>query len=222
MTDAAPRFPLSGACIAVLGASGGLGRAIAGGLASRGSNLLLAGRHPHRVRAVALAGARIALADIRDPACGRLISEAATEAFGGPDGLVNGAWDVAFGPLADHNDDAIEELFLPNVMGPLRLLRDVLPLLQSRQGLHKLEHDTGAWLADVLTHLRSATPRSRGSSPTPGPSPRIGRTGSSPRRSAIADPVILARALLTGDSTANATAPRRAPRHCAARPPRAH
>lgn len=72
--------------------------------------------------------------DIRDPSCGTRIAEAASEASGGLDGLVNAAGVVAFGSLAEHDDDTIEELFLTNAMGPLWLVRGVLPLLQASEG----------------------------------------------------------------------------------------
>jgi cyclic-di-GMP-binding biofilm dispersal mediator protein len=72
--------------------------------------------------------------DIRDPSCGAQIAAAAAEGFGGLDGLVNAAGVVAFGSLADHDDDTIEELFLTNAMGPLWLVRGVLPLLQADEG----------------------------------------------------------------------------------------
>jgi NADP-dependent 3-hydroxy acid dehydrogenase YdfG len=120
--------------VAVLGASGGLGGAIAHVLASRGARLLLAGRDSGRLRGVGIPGAPIVEVDIRDPECGTRIAEAATGGFGGLDGLVNAAGVVAFGSLADHDDDTIEELFLTNAMGPLWLLRGVLPLLQVSEG----------------------------------------------------------------------------------------
>jgi NAD(P)-dependent dehydrogenase (short-subunit alcohol dehydrogenase family) len=54
--------------------------------------------------------------------------------FGGLDGLVNAAGVVAFGSLADHDDDTIEELFLTNAMGPLWLVRGVLRLMHVSEG----------------------------------------------------------------------------------------
>ncbi|MDH5314109.1 MAG: SDR family oxidoreductase, partial [Actinomycetota bacterium] len=93
-----------------------------------------AGRDVARLRAVGLADAPIVQADIRDPQCGARIAEAAVESFGRLDGLVNAAGIVAFGSLAEHDDDTIEELFLTNAMGPLWLVRGVLPLLEASKG----------------------------------------------------------------------------------------
>ncbi|MEO8477413.1 MAG: SDR family NAD(P)-dependent oxidoreductase [Actinomycetota bacterium] len=125
---------LEGARVAVLGASGGLGSAIAHVLAGRGASLLLAGLDSGRLRSVGIPNAAIVEVDIRDPSCGGRIAQAATEAFGGLDGLINAAGVVAFGSLLEHDDDTIEELFLTNAMGPLWLLRGVLPALQENQG----------------------------------------------------------------------------------------
>lgn len=125
---------LPGASVAVLGASGGLGTAIAHALAARGARLLVAGRDVERLRAVGIAGAPVVHVDIRDPQCGTRIADAAVESFGRLDGLVNAAGVVAFGSLAEHDDDTIEELFLTNAMGPLWLVRGVLPLLQESRG----------------------------------------------------------------------------------------
>ncbi len=59
---------------------------------------------------------------------------AAREHLGGLDGLVNAAGVVAFGSLVDTPDEVVEELFLTNVVGPIFLLRRVLPLLEESQG----------------------------------------------------------------------------------------
>ncbi len=125
---------LDGAVVAVLGASGGLGRALCEVLARRGTRLLLAGRDAERLRDIGISGSEIVEVDIRDPSCGVRIAEAARQTFGGLDGLVNAAGVVAFGRLTDHDDDTIEELFLTNAMGPLWLLRGALPLLRERKG----------------------------------------------------------------------------------------
>jgi NADP-dependent 3-hydroxy acid dehydrogenase YdfG len=120
--------------VAVIGASGGLGAAITHSLAARGAQPILAGRDVDRLRAVGIADAPIVHVDIRDPECGTRITEAAVESFGRLDGIVNAAGIVAFGLLAEHDDDTIEELFLTNAMGPLWLVRGVLPLLEASRG----------------------------------------------------------------------------------------
>jgi len=124
---------LGGSAVAVLGASGGLGSAIARALAGRGSRLLLAGRDPSRLGALGL-GTPLVGVDVRDPGCGQRIAEAAVRTLDGLDGLIDATGVVAFGSLLDHDDDTIEELFLTNAMGPLWPVRGVLPLLEASRG----------------------------------------------------------------------------------------
>jgi cyclic-di-GMP-binding biofilm dispersal mediator protein len=50
------------------------------------------------------------------------------------DGLVNAAGVVAFGSLADTDDEVIEDLFLTNVLGPLWLMRAAISALTESRG----------------------------------------------------------------------------------------
>ena len=81
-----------------------------------------------------LPGSASTVLDLGDPDAGDRLVATATAAFGRLDVLVKAAGIVAFGNLADTPDIVIEELFLTNVIGPLRLLRRCLPLLQASQG----------------------------------------------------------------------------------------
>src|SRR6478672_4158316 len=123
---------LSGARIAVVGASGALGSLISAELASRGARLLVVGRDLDRLAALGV-GVPV-VADLGDAGGGDAVVAAAREHLGGLDGLVNAAGVVAFGSLVDTPDEVVEELFLTNVVGPLFLLRRVLPLLEESQG----------------------------------------------------------------------------------------
>lgn len=123
---------LAGARIAVVGASGALGSLLAAELDRRGARLLLVGRDPDRLAAVGVG--HPVVADISDAAAGDAVAAAAREHLGGLDGLVNAAGVVAFGPLVATPDEVVEELFLTNVIGPLFLLRRLLPLLEESQG----------------------------------------------------------------------------------------
>ena len=121
---------------AIVGAGGGLGTALARELAGRGARLLLTARDPTTLAGLLaeLPDAEVVGLDLRDPAAGDRLVEAATARFGRLDVLVNAAGIVAFGDLADTPDLVIEELFLTNVVGPLWLLRRCIPLLQARKG----------------------------------------------------------------------------------------
>ncbi|HSF35563.1 MAG TPA: SDR family NAD(P)-dependent oxidoreductase [Nocardioides sp.] len=123
---------LDGTRIAVVGATGALGSLLSAELAARGARLLVTGRDPDRLEALE-AEARV-VADLGDATAGDAVAAAAREHLGGLDGLVNAAGVVAFGSLVDTPDEVVEELFLTNVVGPLFLLRRVLPLLEESQG----------------------------------------------------------------------------------------
>jgi short-subunit dehydrogenase len=123
---------LEGARIAVVGATGALGSLVAAELSARGARLLVVGRDADRLDALT-ADARL-VADLGDARAGDDLAAAAREHLGGLEGLVNAAGVVAFGSLADTPDEVVEELFLANVVGPLLLLRRVLPLLEESQG----------------------------------------------------------------------------------------
>ncbi len=125
--------PLAGAVVAVVGASGALGALVARGAASRGATVVLVGRDEQRLRSV-LDGAEVVVGDLADATLGDRLVETARGAHGRLDGVVNAAGVVAFGRLVDTDDAVLEELFLTNVVGPLFLLRRVLPALTESRG----------------------------------------------------------------------------------------
>ena len=124
---------LAGASVVVTGASGGIGRHIARQLADAGARLTLAARDRSALEALGI-DATLVSADLRDAEAGRTIVSAAVAANHRLDGLVNAAGVVAFGPLADTDDDVIEDLFLTNVLGPLWLMRAAIPPLTESRG----------------------------------------------------------------------------------------
>ncbi len=125
---------LSGAVVAIVGASGGLGAPIVRRLAAEEARVILAGPHVERLNELAIDDALSVELDVRDPGAGDLLAARALEHFGRLDGLVNAAGVVAFGPLAETDDAVIEELFLTNVIGPLWLMKRVVPLLADSRG----------------------------------------------------------------------------------------
>lgn len=126
----------------VTGASRGLGLAVAGALAGRGWDLVIdaRGRAPldeaatalraHGVRVAAIAG------DMADPShVAALAGEA--DHLGGLRLVVNNASYLGPSPqprLADYPLDVLEEVFLVNVIGPLRLIQATLPTLREGGG----------------------------------------------------------------------------------------
>lgn len=125
---------LSGSVVAVIGASGGLGAPISRALTQRGAQVIACGPHPERITAAELSPLAIVELDLRDPSAGDHLTAAVAQNGGRLDGVINAAGVVAFGNLEDTDDAVIEELFLTDVIGPLWLLRRVIPLLSASKG----------------------------------------------------------------------------------------
>jgi NAD(P)-dependent dehydrogenase (short-subunit alcohol dehydrogenase family) len=124
----------------VTGASRGLGEALATGLARAGWSLVVDGRDTvtldaavERIRAVATPGARVVavVGDITDEEHRHGMTAAAFE-LGGLDLVVNNAGTLGASPLpslADYPLDDLRIAFEVNVVAPLGLLQEALPLL---------------------------------------------------------------------------------------------
>ncbi len=124
----------------VTGASRGLGEALATGLARTGWSLVVDGRDAvtlgaaaDRIRAAATPGAQVVavVGDITDEAHRHDLTAAAFE-LGGLDLLVNNAGTLGTSPLpslADYPLDDLRIAFEVNVVAPLGVLQDALPLL---------------------------------------------------------------------------------------------
>lgn len=115
---------LDGARILVFGAGGGLGSPIVALLAQAGARLTVSGRslessEHHRVNA-----------DLTLPDSARSVIAEAVDHHGGLDGIVIAAGVVAFGPVAEVDDDTVDELLLLNYLAPLRVVREALTTLQ--------------------------------------------------------------------------------------------
>ena len=117
---------LSGAHVLVVGATGGLGSALARALGAQGARLSLAGHNAAALSALTdeLGPAVLTslAADLVDPAApGRIVETALAAA---PlDVVVFAAGVVAFGAVADLDDDTLDELLLVNLIAPVRVLR---------------------------------------------------------------------------------------------------
>ncbi len=126
----------------VTGASRGLGEVVATFLARAGHQLVLTARREEPLEEVAERLARntrvIALAgDVADPRHRTALAEAARE-MGGLDVLVNNASELGPSPmptLTTYPLDTLETVFRINVVAPIGLVQEVLPLLRARQGL---------------------------------------------------------------------------------------
>ncbi|HEV7203539.1 MAG TPA: SDR family NAD(P)-dependent oxidoreductase [Jatrophihabitans sp.] len=122
----------------ITGASQGLGRALAHGLADRGWQLVLDGRDPARLGSVAteLPTAVTVAGDVTDPAH-RSSLAAAVDVFGRLDLLVNNASELGPSPLpaiTSYPLEALRAVFETNVVAPVALLQLLVPLLRTSEG----------------------------------------------------------------------------------------
>lgn len=130
MSSETPRHPLSGQSVLLVGATGGLGTALAAELTRRGAVLTVTGRDQARLDRLQEASAQV-LADLRDPgACHEVVDAAVTHA-GHLDVVINAAGVVAFGLVGELSIDAMEELFLTNTFIPIMLAQAALPKMQA-------------------------------------------------------------------------------------------
>lgn len=123
---------LAAAHVLVLGATGGLGGAIARRLVASGARVTLSGRDESRLTALAdeLGSAVVTtvVADLTRPDGPASVVRAATEAA--PlTGVVNAAGVVAFGAVEDLDDDALDEVLLLDLVAPIRLARAALGII---------------------------------------------------------------------------------------------
>ncbi len=127
----------------ITGASRGLGETLARFLAGQGYHLILNARggaaldsvvrslDSYGVEVKAVAG------DVADPVTRRAIAQLA-RSLGGVDLLVNNASILGVSPLvplAQHPLDGLEALYRVNVIAPLALVQELLPLLKGSRGL---------------------------------------------------------------------------------------
>lgn len=118
---------IAGQSVLLVGASGGLGSALAAEFERRGATVTSVARNQERL--AALGGRSVAL-DLRTPDACQLAVAAAVDYGGKLDVVVNAVGVVAFGAVADLSSDAMEELFLTNTFIPIMLATAALPHLQ--------------------------------------------------------------------------------------------
>lgn len=121
--------------VLITGCSSGFGQLIALALARRGDRVFATVRRPEAVDALeALAGdlpLSVHLLDVTDTASvERVVAEIVAQE--GIDVLVNNAGYGLRGPVASLQDDEVARQFDTNVLGPIRMVRAVLPSMRER------------------------------------------------------------------------------------------
>jgi NAD(P)-dependent dehydrogenase (short-subunit alcohol dehydrogenase family) len=130
----------TGKTVIVTGATSGIGRAAAEAFGRDGASTVLVGRHEQElteaVAAVREAGAQAVAcrADLTADEAPQRIVDAALEAFGQIDVLVNAAGIIASGTLEKTTDEIWDTMMAVNLRAPFRLMRAAAPHLTARKG----------------------------------------------------------------------------------------
>jgi 3-oxoacyl-[acyl-carrier protein] reductase len=121
---------IGGRVAVVTGASAGIGRATAQRLAAEGARVVLVGRDPGRLQeAAAEVGGSACVADVTASDAPERVAAAAP---GPVDILVNNAGTSFARPLHELTDEDWTDQYALNVLGPLRLMRRLVPAMADR------------------------------------------------------------------------------------------
>jgi len=117
---------IAGSTVLVTGANGGVGEALARALAAKGAKLVLTGRRPNALDALAAElGARPVAADLADP---EQVERLAAEA-GAVDILIANAALPSSGQLLDYTIEQIDRSLAVNLRAPVALARLLAPAM---------------------------------------------------------------------------------------------
>lgn len=150
---------LEGKRALITGAGSGIGRALAIEASRRGMTVALCGRRAdalaETVSMMSPSGRHMRLrGDITNPAVRRGMRDHLWQQWGGLDVLVNNAGIVPVGPLACVTDAELEQVMAINVVTPLALTREMLPLL--RRATPSRIVNVGSMLGDIPYPLFAA------------------------------------------------------------------
>jgi NAD(P)-dependent dehydrogenase (short-subunit alcohol dehydrogenase family) len=143
---------LKGITAIVTGGGTGIGRSTAVLLAQRGANVLVVGRRPEPLVALAdeLPGVRAEVADVGEEQGVERVVTAALAAWDRVDVVVNNAGAFVGAPLESVTSGQIQHLLRVNVVAPTLMARAALPHLSERGG---------AIVNVTSTYARKAAPR---------------------------------------------------------------
>jgi NADP-dependent 3-hydroxy acid dehydrogenase YdfG len=120
----------------VTGASSGIGRAIALGLAERAARLWLVGRREDALSEVATKanGATLCPMDLTEPDSIESLAQRLRDEVGRLDVLVLSSGTIAFGEHGEAGIDDLDAQYAANLRAPYLLVQSLLPLLREAQG----------------------------------------------------------------------------------------
>lgn len=145
--------------VLITGGGSGIGRALAVEASRRGMAVALVGRRPDKLeetRACLAPGARCLIlpGDMTAPESRRNLRARLAAEWGVLHVLVNNAGLVAAGPLTGTEDAALERLMATNLVAPIALTRELLPLL--RAGAPARVVNLGSMFGDIAFPLFAA------------------------------------------------------------------
>lgn len=115
---------MNGARVLVLGATGGFGAEVARSLAARGARLAVHGRNRARLDALsAELGTMAVEGDLTAPGAPDQVVDAAATALGGLDVIVMSAGAVAFGPVAELDEQVLRQVVDLDLIAPVLVAR---------------------------------------------------------------------------------------------------
>jgi NAD(P)-dependent dehydrogenase (short-subunit alcohol dehydrogenase family) len=124
----------------VTGAGSGIGKAVSLALGAQGATVVLVGRRPAPLEAVAEAvqaaggAARVQPADLARESQIRELARALQQEFGRVDLLVHSAALALMGSVADAPAEDFDQHYRTNLLGPYVLTQALLPLVRPQQG----------------------------------------------------------------------------------------
>ena len=133
-----PEERLAGVKVLLTGATGGVGRALAGGLGAGGADLLLHGRRAAELEALAdSVGGRAHAGDLTNRSyLGRLVCYAMDLWGEAPDVLINNAGAFELASVTETDPDTFDALLSVNLRVPFELARALLPAMLGRGSGH--------------------------------------------------------------------------------------
>jgi len=150
---------LDGATVVLTGAGSGIGRALAQALAAKGARLLLADLNADGLeetkRLIGGDGVIVQRADITDAADRKALVQTAEGEFGRLNMLINNAGVVSVGRLSEATDAELSLMLNVNVLAPMALIRDFMPLLAAAAPAARIVN-TGSMFGDIAFPLFAA------------------------------------------------------------------
>ncbi|MDI9896458.1 SDR family NAD(P)-dependent oxidoreductase [Rhodococcus sp. IEGM 1381] len=142
---------IKGSVVVITGASSGIGAATARAAAAAGARVVLAARREDRVRALAaeLDGAIAVRCDVTDQAQVTALAQAALDAFGRIDVLVNNAGQGLQAELEQLSLDDFRAVLELNLVAPLAVMQAVLPTMRRQNSGSIVNVSSGTTFADV-------------------------------------------------------------------------